>query len=258
MGLLKNWRRRRIGRRVFPLKWLSIVVNNVPYYRRLPEQDKAELRRHIMIFLSEKRFEGCGGLKITDEIRLTIAAQACVLLLHRRTDYYPGLLSILVYPNAFLAHREQHLPSGVVVEDSQPLEGQSQRRGPVVLSWEDVQRSIADAGDGHNVVFHEFAHQIDSAAGSGDSSEVLRSRSSFLEWAKVLEKDFRKLQREVSGNRQTLLDSYGATDEAEFFAVATEFFFERPAELQKQHPDLYNELKNFYQQDPAGLVQISA
>ncbi len=254
MGLLKNWRRRRIGKGVFPLKWLSIVVKAVPYYRRLPEQGKAELRRHILIFLAEKKFEGCGGLKITDEIRLTIAAQACILLLHRRTDYYPGLLSILVYPNAFLAHQEQHLPSGVVVEGLQPLEGQSQRRGPVVLSWEDVQRSSVDAGDGHNVVFHEFAHQIDSAAGSGDSSEVLKSRSNFSEWAKVLQRDFRKLQSDVGSNRRTFLDSYGATDEAEFFAVATEFFFERPAEMQKQHPDLYNELKNFYQQDPAELV----
>ena len=239
---------------MFPLKWLSVIVNDVPYYRRLPEQDKAELRRDVLIFLAEKKFEGCGGLKITDEIRLTIAAQACILLLHRRTDYYPGLLSILVYPNAFLSHREQHLPSGVVVEGLQPLEGQSQRRGPVVLSWEDVQRSIADAGDGHNVVFHEFAHQIDSAAGSGDSSEVLQSHSGFSEWAKVLQRDFRKLQSDVGSNRRTFLDSYGATDEAEFFAVATEFFFERPAELQKQHPDLYNELKNFYQQDPAEMV----
>ena len=133
MGLLKNWRRKRIGKGAFPLKWLSIVVNNVPYYGRLPAEDQAELRRHILIFLSEKNFEGCGGLEITDEIRVTIAAQACILLLHRRMDYYPGLLSILVYPNAFLARQKEWLPSGVVVEGVQSLEGQSARHGPVVL-----------------------------------------------------------------------------------------------------------------------------
>ncbi len=253
MGLLKNWRRKRIGKGAFPLKWLSIVVNNVPYYGRLSAEDQAELRRHILIFLSEKNFEGCGGLEITDEIRVTIAAQACILLLHRRTDYYPGLLSILVYPNAFLARQKEWLPSGVVVEGVQSLEGQSARHGPVVLSWEDVQR----AGGGHNVALHEFAHQIDSAEGEGDSSEVLQNRSGFSEWAKVLERNYRKLQREVESNHPLSaggLDSYGATDEAEFFAVATELFFERPVEVKKRYPDLYEQLSRFYHQDPAGLV----
>ena len=243
---------------MFPLKWLSIIVNNVPYYRKLPERDKQELRRHILIFLAEKQFEGCGGLKITDEIRLTIATQACVLLLHRKTDYYPGLMTILVYPNAYVVPQREYMPSGAVIEGEQVLSGQSQARGPVVLSWDDVKKSGSETFGGHNIVLHEFAHQIDQSFGLGDSSSVLKSRSKFLEWAKVLQKDFRKLQSDVVGSRRTFLDSYGATDAAEFFAVATEFFFERPAELQKQHPDLYNELKNFYHQNPAELVQISA
>ena len=253
MWLLKNWRRRRISKRPIPQNWLSIIENNVPYYKKLSQADRAELQRHIMIFLSEKIFEGCGELKITDEIKVTIAAQACILLLHRKTDYYPGLSSILVYPSTFIAHQTEYLPSGVVVEVPQPLIGQSQRRGPVVLSWDDCQHSSADAGDGHNVVFHEFAHQIDSSGGSGDSSAVLQNRSSFIAWARVLEKDYQKLRREISDKQPTLLDSYGATEPAEFFAVATEFFFERPAELASQHPELYNELKNFYHQNPALL-----
>ena len=254
MGLLKNWQRRRIGKGAFPLKWLSIVVKAVPYYSKLPQADQKELQRHILIFLSEKKFEGCGGLEITDEIRLTIAAWACVLLLHRKTDYYPGLSSILVYPNAYVVPQREYLSSGAVIEGEQVLAGQSQARGPVVLSWDDVKNPDKIGIDEHNVVLHEFAHQIDQSFGLGDSSSVLKSRSKFLEWAKVLQRDFRKLQMDVGSNRRTFLDSYGATDEAEFFAVATEFFFERPAELQKQHPDLYNELKNFYHQDPAELV----
>jgi MtfA peptidase len=251
MWLLKNWRRRRISKRPFPQDWLKIIEANVPCYQKLSDSDKAELQKHIMVFLSGKKFEGCGGLKITDEIKVTIAAQACILLLHRQTDYYPGLLSILVYPGAFIARHTEYLPSGVVVDQSQSLIGQAHQRGPVVLSWDDARHSAADAADGHNVVFHEFAHQIDLADGEGDSSAVLQSRSSFIAWARVLEKDFRKLQRQISDNQPTLLDSYGATDPAEFFAVATEFFFEKPAELAAQNPQLYNELKKFYHQDPA-------
>jgi Mlc titration factor MtfA (ptsG expression regulator) len=231
-----------------------IIERNVPYHRKMPEVDRAELHRHILVFLSEKKFEGCGGLKMTDEIKVTIAAQACILLLHRKTDYYPGLSSILVYPEAFITHQEEYLPTGVVAEGVQPLIGQSQRRGPVVLSWDDVKHSSADASDGHNVVFHEFAHQIDSSSGAGDGSAVLRNRSSFIAWARVLEKGYQKLRQEIGDSRPTLLGSYGATDSAEFFAVATEFFFERPVELARLHPELYNELKNFYQQDPAELV----
>lgn len=251
---MKNWRRKRIARGIFPLKWLAIVVNNVPYYRRLGQEDQKELQRHILIFLSEKRFEGCGGLEINDEIRVTIAAWACVLLLHRRTDYYPGLASILVYPNAYVVPRQEYIPGGAIVEGEEVLAGQSQKRGPVVLSWEDVLRSSSQSHYGHNVAIHEFAHQIDQLFGEGDSSAVLKSRDNFMEWARVLERDFRKLQERTNEGRQTLLDSYGATDEAEFFAVATEFFFERPIEFRKNYPDLYEQLKNFYHQNPADLA----
>ncbi len=254
MGFLKNWRRKRIARGVFPLKWLAIVVNNIPYYRRLPPADQKELQRHIMIFLNEKQFEGCGGLEITEEIKVTIAAWASVLLLHRKTDYYPGLVSILVYPNAYVVPRREYVGGGAIMESEEVLAGQSQKRGPVVLSWDDVIKSSSEGFRGHNVVLHEFAHQIDQLFGEGDSSAVLQNRKSFLEWAKVLERDFRKLQQRAFEGRQTLLDAYGATDEAEFFAVATEFFFERPAEFKKNYSDLYEQLKNFYHQDPAVIA----
>lgn len=254
MFWFKKWRRNRVANRRFPEQWLRIIESNVPFYNNLPPEDKAELQRHVLIFIAEKRFEGCGGLAITDEIKITIAAQACMLLLHRKTDYYPGLSSILVYPSAFIAGRTENLPSGVVAETPQVLLGESWHRGSVVLSWDDIKHDVADINDGHNVVFHEFAHQIDSSGGKGDSTAVLNNRSSYIAWARALQKDYKKLRRAQSQNHPTLLNKYGATNPAEFFAVVTEFFFEKPGELKAAHPELYNELKRFYQQDPAGYL----
>jgi len=253
MWLFKKWRRNGIAGRHFPLAWLGIITKNVRLYRRLSPDDQKELRRHILIFLAEKRFVGCGRLEITDEIRVTIAAQACVLLLHRETDYYPGLHSILVYPAAYVARASRHLPGGIVEEGFDVRLGESWHHGSVVLSWDDVRRDAADIHDGHNVVFHEFAHQLDSSSGKGDSSEVLQRPSTFITWARVLHKNYLKLQQDLSVNKPTLLGSYAGEDPAEFFAVATECFFERPKELQKTYPDLYQELKNFYHQDPGSL-----
>jgi len=253
MPLFKKWRRKRIAAKPFPLGWLTFIEKNVPYYGKLPQPDKDQLLRNILIFLAEKRFVGCRGLKITDEIRLTVAAQACILLLGRETDYYPGLKTILVYPAAYIAKATRHLDSGVVEEGLDVRSGESWHHGSVVLSWDDVRRDAADIHDGHNVVFHEFAHQLDSSEGKGDRSAVLQQHSTFIAWARTLHKSYRRLQRDVDDNRPTLLSTYGATNPAEFFAVATEYFFEKSRELQRVHPDLYNELKNFYHQDPAGL-----
>ena len=253
MLFFKKWRRNRIAARPFPPDWLRIIETNVSIYRKLPPADKEELRRHILVFLAEKRFVGCGGLKITDEIKVTIAASACILLLHRKTDYYPGLHSILVYPAAYVAKESRHLPGGIVEEGFDVRLGESWHHGSVVLSWDDVRRDAADIRAGHNVVLHEFAHQLDSSAGKGDDSAVLQRPSAFIAWARVLHKNYLKLQHDISGNKPTLLGSYAAENPAEFFAVATECFFERPEELQKTYPDLYQELENFYQQNPASL-----
>jgi Mlc titration factor MtfA (ptsG expression regulator) len=145
------------------------------------------------------------------------------------------------------------MAGGAVAEDTEVRMGESWNHGSVVLSWDDVRRSAADIDDGHNVVFHEFAHQLDSSGGKRDSTPVVQSSSNYIAWARTLRKDYEKLRHEVSRNSATLLDEYGATNPAEFFAVATECFFEKPKELQKLHPDLYQELKRFYQQHPARL-----
>jgi hypothetical protein len=246
----KKRRRKKLAGRTFPEKWLAIIEKNVPFYKLLSAEDRKELLRHVLIFIGEKHFEGCGGLEITDEIKVTIAAQACILLLHRRTDYYPGLSSILVYPRSYVVHSTRHLGGGIMAEGPDHRLGESWHHGSVVLSWDDVRRSAADIHDGHNVVFHEFAHQLDSSFARGDDTPVLKSPSSLIAWARILQRDYEKLRRDVSRNNTTFLDRYGAVNPAEFFAVATEYFFEKPEQLCKLHPELYEELKRFYQQDP--------
>jgi MtfA peptidase len=252
MFWFKNLRRKRIARKPFPADWLKIIEANVPFYNRLPADDKIELQCHILIFIAEKQFEGCGGLTITDEIKVTIAAQACILILHRKTDYYPGLSVILVYPQAFIAPRTLCKIPGIMTENSEVLLGESWSSGSIVLSWGDIKKGTSDISDGHNVVFHEFAHQIDSSCGKGDHSKVLENRSSYIAWARALQQDYQLLRQAASENQPSFLDKYGASDPAEFFAVATEFFFEKPRELKEKHLNLYLELMRFYQQDPAG------
>lgn len=249
----KQRRRDQFRNQKFPKSWLKTLQKNVPIYNHLPPNDQKELQCHILIFMAEKLFEGCGGLKINNEIKITIAAQACILLLHRKTDYYPGLRSILIYPQAYIARQVRHVASGIMAEGPETRLGESWHRGSVVLSWDDVRHSAADIHDGHNVVFHEFAHQLDSSAGKGDSTSVLENHSNYIAWARVLQKEYQNLRHKAALNQQTLLNKYGATNPAEFFAVATEYFFEKPKELQTHHSELYNELKNFYEQDPAKL-----
>ena len=211
------------------------------------------------MFLAEKDFEGAGGLEMTDEIRVTIAAQACVLLLHRDTDYYPALRSVIVYPSAYVAEESQETAHGWVSEDAEARLGQSSAPlGAMVLSWDDVRAGAADVRDGENLVFHEFAHQLDFESGEYDGTPVLERRSMYVAWARVLGREYERLRRDAASGRETVLDAYGATDPAEFFAVATECFFEKSRQLRDRHPALYEELKRYYRQDPARLPEGEA
>lgn len=250
MKWLRKHRRAQLANQSFPQWWEETIRRQAPLCDRLPHADWDELKRDILIFLGEKEFEGCQGLEITDEIRLTIASQACVLLLHRETDFYPGLTSILVHPGAYVAKDVVRMHKGMVVGSAEVRAGESWHRGAVVLSWEDVQNGSADPSDGHNVVLHEFAHQIDTMVGRGDSSPILHDRAGYAAWAEGLGKDFEQFQRDIRHKHITALDEYGATNPAEFFAVATESFFEKPRHLAHKYPHLYEELKLFYQKDP--------
>jgi len=250
---LKRWRHERLRRRPLPGEWREILERNVPLYRRLPPADRAELEGHLQVFLAEKRFEGCGGLELTDEIRVTVAAHACLLLLHRDTDYYPTLRSILIYPTAYLAPARERLEGGVVQEGRSVRLGESWHHGLVVLSWDDVLRGAADPHDSDNVALHEFVHQLDEEDGAADGAPRLPSRARYAAWARVLGAEYERLQQETAYGRPTLIDGYGATAPAEFFAVASECFFEKPVALRRRHPELYQQLREFYRQDPAEL-----
>lgn len=247
-------RRERLKSEPFPAAWRFVIERNVLYYRALTDEDRAELEGLVQVFLAEKSFEGAGGLAITDEIRLTIAAQACILLLHRDTDLYPRLKSIIVYPSAYVARVTRRVPGGMVVEGPEVRLGESWNMGAVVLSWDDVVHGASDYHDGRNVVLHEFAHQLDTEAGPADGAPGLPQRSMYLAWARVLGGEYRALIDRIERHRPTFLNRYGATNPAEFFAVVTEFFFEKPVELRAGFPELYEQLVLFYKQDPAGMV----
>jgi hypothetical protein len=236
-----------------PPEWTAVLERDVPYYRRLPEVDRRRLQGLIQVFLAEKRFEGCGGLMLTDEMRLTIAAQACILILNREHDFYPLLHSILVYPEAYVTDEVVEEEGGLVSEDDEERSGESWSQGALVLSWDDVALDVADPHDGWNVVFHEFAHQLGDERGSEDGVPILSDPERQNEWAAVLSAEYDTLVRDVDRGRRTFLDEYGADDPAEFFAVITEFFFEKSAQLRIKHPELYEQLRLFYGQDPVTL-----
>ena len=246
----KNRRRNRILAEPFPSGWLAIIDRNVPLFSRLPDKDREELLRHVRIFLAEKHFEGCGGLELTDEMRVTTAAHACLLLLHRDMDYYPRLDSILVYPDAYVVPVEDHTEHGLVTEGEDILDGEAWQTGVVVLSWKDVLLSGKDEFDGRNLVLHEFAHQLDMENGEADGIPDLPLGGKFADWIRVMNEELDRLRSDADRGNPTVLDTYGAEDLAEFFAVATESFFEQPVEMKEYHSELYGLLVEFYRQDP--------
>jgi hypothetical protein len=246
-------RRRRLMKQPIPGKWLTTLKQNVPYYRYLPTELQTKLKGLVNIFLNEKTFEGCAGLHITDEIRVTIAAQACILMLgiENLSSFYEDLRSILVYPETYVARIKTQQNSFFVEEGFQQRNGEAWQRGHVVLAWNEVQKGASDIHDGQNLVFHEFAHQLDYEYGATEQVEEEYEDSSYLSWARIVGGEYRKFLRALRRNQHTLIDAYGATNLAEFFAVITECFFEKPVELKQKHPDLYNQLQQFYHQDPA-------
>ena len=231
-------------------QWQDIIQKNVPIYNHLPQQLKDQLAGLVNIFIAEKHFEGCGGQEITDEVKLTIAAQACILLLNRKTKYFPKLKRIYVYPATYIA--KQVSSDGIVGPQSRL--GESWQRGPVVLAFNSVTGGTQNIKDGRNVVLHEFSHQLDQEDGVADGAPILENRSSYATWAQVLSTEYEALQSKARKRRRSVIHKYGATNPAEFFAVATEAFFEKSKQMKKDHPELYGELKGFYKLNPVEWV----
>ncbi|MHC4917625.1 MAG: M90 family metallopeptidase, partial [Planctomycetota bacterium] len=218
-------RRREVLAEPFPAEWVEILRRNVRLYDLLPDGLREELHGHVQVFLDEKVFVGCAGLEMTDEIRVTVAAQACVLLLGREARYYPRLSTIYVYPGAYVAESGRAAGGGGVIVEDQVRLGESWQGGPLVLSWDDVQHGAGDVRDGHNVVLHEFAHKLDQEDGDADGAPILERRSSYVSWARVLSEEYAELRQRATFGWRTVLDMYGATNPAEFFAVLAEAYF---------------------------------
>jgi Mlc titration factor MtfA (ptsG expression regulator) len=248
--LIPRYRLKQALAAPFPEEWVRILETNIGVYRNLPTPLRLQLRQLIKQFLHQKHFSGAGGLDIDDEIRITIAAQACMLQLNRGSALYPRLKYIIVYPSAFVVTRPDIEDSGVVSHGRKGLLGESWQNGKVILAWDNVLHGARNFVDGSNVVLHEFAHQLDSETGSTDGAPLLAGASSYRSWASALSEEFVELQKDARFGKRSLMDHYGATNPAEFFAVATETFFEKPRRMAKHHEELFEVLRSYYRIDP--------
>ncbi|NQV22730.1 MAG: zinc-dependent peptidase [Rhodopirellula sp.] len=248
---LKHRRRRRILADPFPAAWDEIIRANVFHDRQLSSDQRAKLRRSVQVFAVEKNWEGCLGLTVTDEIRVTVAAQACLLTLGMDDVYFDNVLSVLIYPTAYIAPETAITREGVCIDGGQARLGEAWYRGPVVLSWADALAGGRHEHPGHNLVLHEFAHQLDMMNGRQvDGTPLLDGPAQRQRWGDVLQPVFEQLQHDCDRGHHALLDCYAAKNEAEFFAVLTESFFEQPRTLERHAADAYNLLVDFFHLDP--------
>jgi Mlc titration factor MtfA (ptsG expression regulator) len=245
---MRYLRRRRALRSPFPDTWRALLSRRLPWWRRLDAGERRRMEGLIREFTAVKLWEGGGGFEPGDDVRVTIAAEACLLVLGLDLDHYRDVTSIIVYPSATLRTGERSLRPGIVTETPLTLRGEAMLHGPVLITWDDVVQSVRHPDRGHNVVHHEFAHKLDMRDGFADGIPAIGSRALRSRFDAVTAAEFRRLE---DGETAHLLDPYGATNRAEFFAVATEAFFDRPASLRDETPDLFEVLRDFYRQDPA-------
>ncbi|WP_146344595.1 M90 family metallopeptidase [Phaeobacter marinintestinus] len=249
----RNWSKRQVRKSLLVTelsdRQRAIVAQQVPLTKKLPEKFRAKLEGKINVFLNQVEFIGCNGLEVNEEMQLSIAAQACLLIVNSDT-WYNRLTTILIYPGAFKSRQSEH--NGYVITDREIVRtGESWSRGPVVLSWAHAKQGAIDESDGHNVVFHEFAHQIDDLSGRTNGIPILNKSQSFAEWGQVFVKAYESHVQNVHAGRKTVIDAYGAEGLEEFFAVAVEVFFERPVALKHNEPALYEQLGLLFQLEPS-------
>lgn len=254
---IADHRRKKLTEVPFPPVWDEILRRNVVHYCMLEVAERTSFHSLVQVFVAEKHWEGCGGLELTDEIRVTISAQACLLLLGLPHDFYRNVLSILVYPTTVVPPQRKLSHFEIArspLETAHPIIGQAFQQGPVILIWDAVVNGSRHPEQGHNVVYHEFSHKLDMLNGAADGTPPLRDRREFRDWVSVCSREYLRLKQDAQAGRKSFMSSYGAINEAEFFAVATEQFFDQPLRLKEQAPDLYRVLKEYYRQDPAERV----
>ncbi|MBI1830140.1 MAG: zinc-dependent peptidase [Planctomycetes bacterium] len=247
----RNRRRRNLLAEPFPAAWQNVLDDGVGHYHLLNEADQKKLRDAVTIMLAEKDWEGCRGLELTDEIRVTVAALAAVLILGLEDFYFDNVQTILVYPDEYVVQQERALEGGVTMEEESDRLGEAHYRGPVIVSWNEIRENAREPGSGSNLVFHEFAHQLDMLNGEPDGTPELPTDELAQRWSVIMDKEFRRLQKAQRRGEYTLLDQYGASEPAEFFAVGVECFFDSPRAMQREYPELYQLFGDYFRQDPA-------
>jgi MtfA peptidase len=256
-AMIFSWLRRRRRRKLlalpFPDEWRP-WLEELPFYQGLDDEERSGLHDITRVLVAEKTWEGCGGLTITEEMKVVIAAQAALLLLNIEHDFYRRAQSILVYPSAYDTGRPE-MNEGGIFGDEGANEGEAWYGGPVILNWNAVKYGVDDQKDAQNLVLHEFAHKLDMMDGYVDGTPPLAHREDYPEWTRVMTEEYDALRGKARKRKRSVLNPYGATNEAEFFAVATESFFEKPLQMEKRHAELYGLLKAYYRQDPAGRLR---
>lgn len=230
-------------------------MEHYPFTRALGEAERERLRHWVTLFMHDKSIHGARGMTVTDDMRLTIAVQACVLILGLDLDYYRGWVDVIVYPDEFVARYDYVDEAGVAHAVAEPMSGESWMHGPVILSWADAD----DTGDGtYNVVIHEFAHKLDMLNGAANGFPPLHRDMSRKAWSTAFSAAYEDFCRRVDRREMPFMDSYAAESPAEFFAVAAEMFFQAPAELKDWYPEVYRQLVLFFRQDPAARAGAGA
>jgi Mlc titration factor MtfA (ptsG expression regulator) len=252
-GWLRKRRRRALLATPFPDSWPP-WLDPLPFYAALNGEERARLHDILRVIVAEKTWTGSTDFPVTEEMKVLVAAQAALLILEIEHDYYARVDEIILRPSSYTAGYVHRDAGGVVSEGARNL-GEAWYRGPVVLAWDGVRQGAEDPKDGHNLVFHEFAHKLDMLDGFVDGTPPLHRRSEYKLWTQVMTEEYEALQEAARRGRRSVLDRYGATNEAEFFAVATETFFEKPRQLQQRHEALYNLLQSYYRQDPLARLR---
>jgi len=253
MWPFRTLRRRRLVRDslIADVPWRR-ALDRLPILARLDPDESRRLRELSTIFLHEKRFEPVHGLELDESIRIAVAAQACLPILNLGPDWYDDWYTVVVYPAEFVRPREEFDAVGVMHQWEEVLGGESWERGPVILSWADVDAS--GWGDGYNVVIHEVAHKLDMRTGAADGFPPLHRGMKVRDWTQSFTQAYEALSRHVEAAERTTLDPYAAESPAEFFAVVSEYFFELPTALFEEYPEVYRQLAAFYRQNPAGAL----
>ena len=254
----RDRRRRTLAAEPFPAEWLAIVRTNCRHFAMLNEAEQAHLLRDTRWFLAEKTIEAAVGLAQSDEIRVTIAVQASLLGLGFVEPPFDRLMTVFVQAESYTGVQVYRDSSGLELHSEQQRLGEAWRNGPIVLSWRDILQQCRESPDGRNVILHEFAHVLDMANYDVDGVPPLDNEQQYRTWIDVTGAEYQRLVRQSQLGRETLLDEYGATSPAEFFAVATESFFEQPVEFSRLHVRLYDVLRAFYKQDPASRVILNS